>query len=232
MRKQSSLNRSFSLGLPVSLPPNFAELVLELEFDLDSSWNPGTVQSLMELYTVSAIQQAIEYYCTNANPKYKLFQARLQTLIMRQDQHSKAAVMHREELPSSLQAKDSSLKISRKQQEPLKEGREKANVDKILDAAELVGTDAGVTLKQGIDAQKTTLDERLQARRAARKALKPKLSECDRGGGLALEDVIEAKLQRLNSKISADKAQELASLRAKFEASMSEFLAMPKSGEA
>jgi hypothetical protein len=186
----------------------------------------------MELYTVSVMQQAIEYYCTNANPKYKLFQERLQTLIIRQDQRSQAALVRREE-PASLPANDSrSLQISREQEEPLKEGREKANVDKILDAAELVGTDAGVTLKEGIEAQMTTLDERLQARRAARKALKPKLSECDRGGGLALEDVMEAKLQRLNSKISADKAQELASLRAKFEASMSEFLAMPKSGEA
>jgi hypothetical protein len=68
--------------------------------------------------------------------------------------------------------------------EPQQVVREKANVDKILLAAETVSADAGVSLKECLDAQKISLAYRLQERKTRRKSLKPELSECDVGGGV------------------------------------------------
>mmetsp|Transcript_19772 Transcript_19772/g.36412 ORF Transcript_19772/g.36412 Transcript_19772/m.36412 type:complete len:276 (-) Transcript_19772:1401-2228(-) len=229
MKKQDTYKRSLTIGtLAPSLPKNFAEMVLDLECELDASWQNDTVQQLMELYT-----QAIEYYCTIASPKFKLFQERLQSLLLRQDERNQAQTQFVNEpsprlsnvhLPNSFNVP----KTPRKDEQQ-GEVREKANVDKILFAAETVSVDSGHALKECLDAQKTTLDERLQARKAGRKSLKPKLSECDRGGGLALDDVLEEKLQKLNASLAIEKAQKVATLKQKFDASIDEFLQMPKS---
>lgn len=236
MQNQGNFKRSFTIGtLPQRLPPNFADTVLDLECELDACWNSETVQRLMELYTVSVTQQAIEHYCTIASPKFKLFQDRLQALLVNQDERNqKSSLTEPGYVPGlSNVPLTNTFKVPKtpRKAEPLEEGREKATVDKILFAAETVGADAGVAMKVCLNAQKSTLDERLQARKAARRSRKPKLAECDRGGGLDLDDAFEEKLQKFNADLAAEKVAKLRHLKAEFEASMADFLQMEKSGE-
>lgn len=49
-----------------TLPPNFAENVLQLELELECDCNVDKLHQLLELYTI-----AIEYYSTVRDPKYK-----------------------------------------------------------------------------------------------------------------------------------------------------------------
>ena len=67
------------------LPSNFADQVLRLEISVEVESSMDSLRSLLELYSVILTQQAIEYYESFRDPKYKYYQERMMELLQRQN---------------------------------------------------------------------------------------------------------------------------------------------------
>ena len=67
------------------LPPDFADRVLKLEISVDVENSIESLRSLLELYTVFLIQQAIEFYESIHDLKYKYYEHRMMDILLKQN---------------------------------------------------------------------------------------------------------------------------------------------------
>ena len=67
------------------LPIDFADQVLKLEISVDVESSMDSLRSLLELYSVFCIQQAIEFYESIRDPKYKYYQDRMMEILQKQN---------------------------------------------------------------------------------------------------------------------------------------------------
>lgn len=68
------------------LPPDFADKVLKLEISVDVENSIDSLRSLLELYTVLFIQQAIEFYESIHDLKYKYYEHRMMDILLKQNE--------------------------------------------------------------------------------------------------------------------------------------------------
>ena len=65
--------------------PDFAGQVLDLEMAVEMQSSVGALKQLLELYSVSSMQQAIEYYEAIGDERYDYYKLRMRSLISRKE---------------------------------------------------------------------------------------------------------------------------------------------------
>lgn len=186
------------------LPPQLTQRLLQLEMHLSQRPNLQTLSELIELYTVRAIQAAIEHYEEIQDPAYMLYKDQLQNVLRRKDVVSLYDASG--ELSARLDSEEDIVHISpRTPQLPISEKR---RVERVVTQAEDIHATAKSAARD-LFAQTQSLMSRLKARRKRHRAQQS--SEGDKCGGFGssfehdLEQLLDCHLRKL-----ADRENELA----------------------
>jgi hypothetical protein len=209
--------KSFNSVKP--LPCNFADQILKLEISVEISPSLDTLRSLLELYSVSHNQQAIEYYESLKDPRFKYYQDRMNTCLSKQ---------------SNLLLKDPKtpdLKEHRKAEQEIKQFERKSEIISRQVSLNLEKQNSSV-LKRFLDRKSRNTSEEAK-RNPSNKGIifkfkttaqqrKPSEGESDVSAGSAVKNVaeFEVELEKIMESSVLEKVTRSSEIRSKYQLAM------------
>lgn len=199
------------------LPHRFAEQVLDMELRLERDLSAINVNKLMQLYSVSPIQTAVEYYESINDNKYLTYQTRLKNLLSRPEVLSTLSSPPKpQKLPQS--------KPQLAPRPPIPQPQ--------LPVAELLNTQdqqarvSRLQVSQNLRSQKQTLESRLKARRASAGPRRRPQDESDKSGGRPSKALLMAEydkeFENLMERHVTEKLTRTADVRRHYQTQMEE----------